>query len=37
MVDIELISGEAFNSQENELLNNFKTFIQAIISKNQKK
>ena len=35
MVDVELISGEAFNSQENELLNNFKTFIQAIISKNK--
>ena len=35
MVDVELISGEAFNSQENELLNNFKAFIQAIISKNK--
>ena len=35
MVDVELISGEAFNSQENELLNNFKAFIQAIISKDK--
>ena len=35
MVDVELISGEAFNSQENELLDNFKTFIQAIISKDK--
>ena len=35
MVDVELISGEAFNNQENELLNNFKAFIQAMISKDK--
>ena len=35
MVDVELISSEAFNNQEKELLNNFKAFIQAIISKNK--
>ena len=35
MVDVELISGEAFNNQENELLNDFKAFIQAMISKDK--
>ena len=35
MVDVELISGEAFNNQENELLNNFKAFIQAMINKDK--
>ena len=35
MSDVELISSQAFNNQENELLNCFKSFIQAIISKDK--
>ena len=35
MSDVELISSQIFNNQENELLNGFINFIQAIISKNQ--
>ena len=35
MSDVELISSQTFNNQEKELLNCFKNFIQAIISKDK--
>ena len=35
MSDVELISNQVFNNQENELLNGFVNFIQAIISKDK--
>ena len=35
MSDVELISTQAFNNQEKELLNCFINFIQALISKNK--
>ena len=35
MYDVQLISSQLFNNQENELLNGFINFIQAIISKDK--